>query len=349
MSRDIHLVGSINLSSAEDVLRTVGRGLGDKALRLTDGETGVARSVWIQCQYPFFLGHPQLQMLEEDGDGSMRPPRVPAGGMYTKTRAGLYKGRARLRPGVRAQDVRFDDLGYADWALESYAEFEQLQAEGAIAAHTRFQVDLPSPSSCTRFLFPDLPEISAAYELGLFNEAAKIAAAIPPDRLAIQWDSTDPVTYVQASSAQKEALVADLARLAGGVPEPVQLGFHLCYGDFEGRHTVEPTDLGATVEMANRISEQVDRRVDWVHMPVPRDRSDPEYFAPLTELRLRPGTRLILGLVHDTDGLAGTRKRIEAAAAVYAEFGIATECGMGRRAPESIPDLLRLHVEAAEI
>ena len=40
-------------------------------------------------------------------------------------------------------------------------------------------------------------------------------------------------------------------------------------------------------------------------MPVPRDRSDDAYFAPLTRLKLKPGTQLCLGLVHYTDGDRG--------------------------------------------
>jgi hypothetical protein len=32
---------------------------------------------------------------------------------------------------------------------------------------------------------------------------------------------------------------------------------------------------------------------------------------------------------------------------VVGEFGVATECGLGRRDPATIPDLLRLHAEVA--
>ncbi|MGH8702107.1 MAG: hypothetical protein ACREVR_13175 [Burkholderiales bacterium] len=35
------------------------------------------------------------------------------------------------------------------------------------------------------------------------------------------------------------------------------------------------------------------RRVDWVHMPVPRGRSDEAYFAPLDGLKLQPETELV--------------------------------------------------------
>jgi hypothetical protein len=80
-------------------------------------------------------------------------------------------------------------------------------------------------------------------------------------------------------------------------------------------------------------------------MPVPVDRSDEAYFAPLLDLKLRRRTKLFLGLVHDSDGVEGTRARIAVAAKYASDFGIAAECGFGRRPPETIPNLLRVHSE----
>jgi len=90
--------------------------------------------------------------------------------------------------------------------------------------------------------------------------------------------------------------------------------------------------------------------IDWLHMPVPRGRSDEAYFAPLRHLRLHPGTRLYLGLVHYTDGVEGARKRLMAAEKVVSDFGIATECGFGRRPrAQDIRELLGLHAQIAAL
>ena len=85
------------------------------------------------------------------------------------------------------------------------------------------------------------------------------------------------------------------------------------------------------------------RRIDWFHMPVPSDRTDDAYFAPLEDLGLADTTDLYLGLVHHKDGEAGTRERIEAARGIVSKFGVSTECGLGRRPTETIPELLRVH------
>ena len=54
-------------------------------------------------------------------------------------------------------------------------------------------------------------------------------------------------------------------------------------------------------------------------------------FRAAEKLKLRRETELCLGLVHYTDGVAGTRKRIETAEKFVSDFSIGTECGFGRR------------------
>jgi hypothetical protein len=110
---------------------------------------------------------------------------------------------------------------------------------------------------------------------------------------------------------------------------------------------VEPTDMADMVELANRLTDAMTRPIELIHMPVPRDRSDDAYFAPLKALKLKQQTKLALGLVHHTDGVEGSRRRLAAAERVVKDFAIATECGFGRRRPETIPELLRIHAQLA--
>jgi hypothetical protein len=83
-------------------------------------------------------------------------------------------------------------------------------------------------------------------------------------------------------------------------------------------------------------------------MPVPRDWIDAAYYEPLNNLWPDRSAELYLGLVHLSGGLAATRQRIDLAERFAADFGIATECGFGRRSPDTIPGLLDLHRQAAE-
>jgi hypothetical protein len=86
--------------------------------------------------------------------------------------------------------------------------------------------------------------------------------------------------------------------------------------------------------------------VDFLHMPVPKDRTDADYFKPLARLRGFEDSDLYLGLIHHDDR-AGDRARIGAAGAFAEGFGVSAECGWGRTDPQRVPGLLESHRAAA--
>ena len=188
------------------------------------------------------------------------------------------------------------------------------------------------------------------------REIAQILSAIPADDLVLQWDICVEVLALalqdqlgapwQPPGDPFERYQQALSSMARHVPDPTLMGCHLCYGDLDHKHLVEPPDLGLVVRMANAATRAVSRQIDFFHMPVPRSRDDGAYFAPLKDLEIG-AARLYLGLVHLTDGVEGTLRRTRAAQRVYSGFGVATECGLGRRPRDTIPALYRLHTEAA--
>jgi hypothetical protein len=97
------------------------------------------------------------------------------------------------------------------------------------------------------------------------------------------------------------------------------------------------------VTVANGIVRGLTRNLHWLHLPVPKERSDEKYYEALAGLELHPETELFLGLVHTTDGVEGTQKRIAAALKYAPRFGVATECGCGRRKPDTLVELMRIH------
>lgn len=81
-------------------------------------------------------------------------------------------------------------------------------------------------------------------------------------------------------------------------------------------------------------------------MPIERD--DDEFFAPFRKLGLPADCQLYLGLVHAKDGTEGALRRAQAAKKVVTNFGIATECGLGRcKTPADVRQLLSLHADVA--
>jgi len=341
--RHVHLVGSVPLRDAREVFTTVSGVLGQRLKRIPDGETG-ERSDWITWLEPAFAGNPSLEKSDE---------------LFRVHSTGTARIRYKLRAGKRVQDVRFDNLFYADIAKASYAEFAELKVQGVIPKDVRFQIDLvPAHSVIWLFLQDDLHQpLDPVYNEALKREIDKIAALLPHDQIAIQFDVAsavfarlqrgEPSSYGRTRAEMLSLFANILTSLANRVPADMELLFHFCYGDSNHRHVVEPVDMSDMVDVANRLCADVGRTIQLIHMPVPRDRSDDAYFGPLAQLRLKPETELSLGLVHYTDGVAGTRKRLAAAERHANRFSIATECGFGRRPPETIPELLRIHAEVA--
>jgi hypothetical protein len=258
----------------------------------------------------------------------------------------------KLKDGIAADAVHFEPLGYAEHAAASYQEFCALRERGVIPRDARFLVCIPSPLA---FLFvlvagPDRARVEPGYMRRLLAEIDDIAAAIPPEDLAIQFDCVMEMLVPEGSRASqmddsRDALIARIARAGNRVPAGAQLGYHFCYGDMEHRHSIEPNDMSIMVDMANRLRAALDRPIDFLHVPVPRGRDDDAYFEPLRDLALAPQTELYLGLVHYTDGVEGTRRRMATADRHYTGYGIGTECGFGRRAPETVRPLLEVHRE----
>ncbi len=331
----VHLNGSIPLANAEEVFRVTSSILGNRLQRIPDGETGV-RTNWIGWQAGFLARNPALEFIPADPNVYSSLPHF------------------KLRPGITANELVFDNTGYADAALASYEVFSQLKKSGVIPVHYRFQVSLPTPlAPIVGFIAEeDQATVQPAYEKAMFADLDRIASGIPHNELAIQWDVAiefgllEGVAFTNYAHA-RTSVIEQLVRLGNQVPENVELGYHLCYGDAGHKHFVEPADTSKLVEVANGIAAGLKRSLNWISMPVPRNRSDDAYFAPLKSLQLHPETELYLGLVHLTDGVEGTRRRIEAAQHTIADFGVATECGFGRRPSETIPDLLRIHSAVA--
>jgi hypothetical protein len=343
MSRNVYLVGSVPLANARTVFETVSAVFGPRIKHIPDGETG-ERLNWVFWQEALFADHPAFERSDKD--------------FQLHATSGTTH-RYRLKPGLTARDVTFENIFYADVAIGSYHTFKALKDEGKIAPGTKFQVDLvPAHSVIWLFVDEDLHEaIDPVYNTAVKREIDKLADAIPHDELAIQLDVASAVFArlergdVSSYGATKEEMFETFSRilldLGNHVPKDIELLFHFCYGDAGHRHVVEPTDMRDMVELANRLSAGATRSIELIHMPVPRDRSDEAYFEPLRRLKLRPGTELCLGLVHYTDGIEGTRGRIATAEKFVSDFSIGTECGFGRRDPATIPELLRIHVQAS--
>lgn len=338
-----HFNGSVNLSDAESVMREIAARVPSGVRRIPDGETG-DRGTWILFQLQKFMQLPWLvpdRQLSDDGEYEELP-------------------RLQLADGADLAQVTWPDIGYADAYLESYQVFARLRADGVIPAGVRFQVEYPTPlASIGAYIVPEQQRaLMGSYEEAMFADLARLLAVIPPAEVAVQWDVAVEFSVLEEAFAPGgaqafDAIIAALARCIDQVPSEVPAGLHLCYGDYGHEHFMQPVSLDLQVRVVNAIAAAAGRPVSFVSFTVPQYQREEDYFAPLAGLTADPGTELNFALVpyHPADQATGTTgeqiRLIDAALAASPggrrDWGICTECGMGRVDRDDVPALLDLH------
>ena len=337
----VHLVGSIAMDNCEQVFRDVSASLGPYLQNIPDGETG-ERSRWIYFQRSMLLEHPAMEIDSTEPELSI----YQWDGKLLRSLPLL-----RFREDANLDEVEFQ-TGYDQAADYSYGIFKRLREEGAIPAGVRFQVCLPTPmASCYMYISPkSYDDYLRVYQKSLLKALNRILELIPHKDLCIQYDVCQEVLLFEdyfpyRPPDYQEQIFTELAALGDAVPEEVTLGYHLCYGTPYDEHLVMPKDAGILVQLMNIIIGGAKRRVDFLHIPVPKDRTDQAYFKPLTQFT--GSTKVYFGLIHHDDE-AGDLERIKVARDYVNDFGISTECGWGRADPKRVPALLASHKKAAE-
>lgn len=359
-NRPLMMVGSVPTETAEETFRLLGPRIGDLLVGIPDGEPGF-RNMWMVFNGPHvYEPHPDIEVVNKPaprGESSVfkdLPEWLPT--------SWDEMWRFRIRDGV--DEIAFDNLHYAEFAEESYAVFKRMQEEGVVPGDARFQVSVPMPEDFTRWCTGttrDFMIMTRAVENALVHEIEKIKATVPAEELVVQWDvcwevfacatgdymGKEPLAFT-GDGDPYERFASYIARFSPLLPEGAVNGMHLCYGDLEHTHMIEPDDLSVCVRMANLAAKHSNGRLDYLQMPVPRARTDDAYFDPLKDLDIG-NAKLYIGLVHHTDGVAGTRERLATFKRHYdGPFGVATECGWGRRQTDTIPELIDIHRQVAQ-
>ena len=345
----VHFNGSVNLPDAEAVMREISSRVPVGVRRMTDGETG-DRGYWILFQIRKFLQMPEFEAVTTAGQAyetSDDAPRMP---------------QLRLAEGASADTIEWPSLGYADAYAESFEVFDRLQREGTIPAGVRFQVQYPTPlASMAGTIVPeDQLAVAASYERALFADLDTLLRRLPHDRCAVQWDVAVEFGLLEGAMGPGSAMPVNqvapaLVRCVDRVPAEVPVGLHLCYGDYGHQHFRQPDSLRLQVDLINEVVAAARRPVGWASFTVPQARRDADYFAPLRDLAAGPDTELYFALVpyHPDDQRDGTTsdqvRHIDGALSLSSsgprEWGICTECGMGRVDRSEVPRLLDLHRE----
>lgn len=332
------------MDTREEVFERLSETVGPYISRIPDGETG-KRSRWIAFQREMLMEHPDIEI----------DPTVP------ELEIREWNGRLlrampllRFKDGRDLKSIRFE-TGYDTAALDSYGVFRTMRSDGHIPEGVRFQVCLPTPMS-TAYMYMSHKahrDFIDIYERSLLTTLERILKAVPYEDLAIQYDVCQEVLifedyFPHRPNDYKHQVFDLLGRLGDAVSDDVELGYHLCYGSPADEHLVMPRDTEILVEMLNGIDAAVTRKIDFLHIPVPRGRTDDGYFQPLRNLDIDADIELYVDLIHHDDE-AGDAARMDTARKYLNDFGISTECGWGRTDPARVPGLLESHCRQARL
>lgn len=338
---DVLLVGSVPLATAADVFKLAGETIGDRISCIPDGEIG-DRVYWIlYVAYKLFLNDPSIQTLVRPKNHEWKP-------------AGLDDiFEFKLKDGVKS--LKYGEIGYARAAADSYEALKKARAAGQIPADVRLQVAFPFPHDAVFAFFQhpeDYPVVMAAYEDALARELKLLFTLVPPKDLAVQFDVCTDLLEAEGSfypwsrpETVWDRYVGPVRRLAPLIPADAMLGYHFCYGTFPAKPVIQPKNLDLSVRFANAAVAESGRRVDYMHLTVPIQRSDDAYFQPLTKLKAGDA-KVFMGVVN-VDGADASLKRLQAARKYLPDCGVAAECGFGREPVEKIPGLLAIHKDLA--
>ena len=224
-----HLIGSTALPDAETTFRECTTHLPNRLKRLPDGEPGI-RTNFTVFQIGFFSAVPE--MMTEFKNNMPIPARD-----YTPE---------QVAAGIEKLKQANPSTGYGEAALESYATFARLKAEGVIPRETRFQVCLPTVASVVQIFVQRDFQVAAApvYEAALLGALKRMQEGIPHEELAVQFDlAGDTALWEDVEmyrpwffsgegelKERKEYLVELVVRMIGAVEEGVEVGVHNCYG-----------------------------------------------------------------------------------------------------------------------
>lgn len=354
----------------EDVFRKCSSAIPGRLRRIPDGETG-DRIYFVQFQRRWFQAAPE--MIPEF---KMNAELVMRDFTPEQVKEGIEKILASPRK-----------TGYDDAAIASYQDFKRLRDEGVLPKETKFQVSIPTHiNAIMGFAMRDFQaDIEPIYKESLLQAMRNIQDAIPHEDLAFQIDIASEYIFLENIAMyrpwfykddkdfdkRKEYIYDYIINQLGVVDQDVDVGLHNCYGrrhrlrmalmiansvsgDMAHTHFKEPDSLALIVETNQVIFDRTPHPIKFFQCPVPPSAMDKldYYYEPLKELLPKfkeNGTELYLGVVREDD-LEGTKARVEAAKKAFpdTEFGVATECGLGRVSPEQAESVLKIASEVSE-
>lgn len=344
--RHAHLVGSLPFSNEREAMQHALSALGPRLLSLPDGEIGVVseqfprgeRSSWTAIL-------PMRCMTDVDVWRVVKPVVTNSTGFQKDYQSGM-----KLRPRVKKRDLAGRlDLGWCEYARESYALFRDLRGEREI----KFQVGLPTGLGIAMQIMDKARALryASCFAERLALEANEVLEfVVGKEDLLFQIEL--PCEVFMACKLPKCAAslptrsVLDLVRRIS--PE-ASFGLHLCFGDLNNRTLLSGSrpPLTKVVHFLNALLRKwpASHRLSYVHVPLALANIPPtmdeSWYRPLGLINLPADCRLIAGFVHEKRTLEEHKRILGFVESMSGHtVDVASSCGLGRRSHEIAEEIL---------
>ena len=325
-----HLVGSLPYPDADTAFAEIAARLGGHLKRIPDGETG-ERARWIFWQRARVADHAAMEVGGGRGQGADPPmgrQADPRMGAVPLPRGRSIRRRSSSTPAMRRR------------------RSPHTTASSRCAARESCRTGSASRSACRRRWRSATG--SSRLPPGPISSPPTSAASNPTSRRSAPrfrtttWRSSGtsarrcwPGRAISRTGRPryKQDIAGMLFRLGNAVPEPAELGYHLCYGTPNDEHVVMPKDLANAVEIVHAILGGLERSLQFVHVPAPKHRGRRGLLrAARGVLALPEGCELYLGVIHHDDR-EGDKRRIAAATQTVSELRHRHRMRLGPRRP----------------
>ncbi|HKA51234.1 MAG TPA: hypothetical protein VKK19_16750 [Candidatus Dormibacteraeota bacterium] len=326
MTRKTHLVGSWPGDFGVHAMETALTKLAPHLLRMSDGETG-DRSEWIRPTLEWLRANPDVERVAES--------------KTSQDEFALF----RVLDGHRFRPEHIE-LGYLRAFQQSYPAFQVLR-ERHRQPQISFQVGIPAPFDLAVIAFGanaarDDESLTQAFTRRTLDLVRQIRAEAGDDVIFQIETVIGLVSVARAPAAAQPAvaqrMASELLKLPAAAETGTRFGAHICLGDYHHKATSEAADARPLVLLANALTQSwpAGRPFDYIHVPFAAADEPPSFdegwYAPLRELALPEGVRLVAGFIHeavDVDRLADLLATVEGFAG--REVDVAATCGLGRR------------------
>lgn len=301
---------------------------GPRLRSLADGETG-ERKNWIVHILEGLRNHPDLEVAK-DGNWSNYKDQI----VYKVRKGHTFDGSGL-------------DLGHVASYDQSRPVFDSLRAEFDLPK-LAYQVGVPGDLDLALFTFGIKGPLRhrAAFTDATMRTIRKVQSTSEGD-VVFQLEIPAELVFVTkvpgfAQQLMANRLAVGVVRLAERSPEGTRFGIHLCLGDLDHKALGKMKNASPLVSLANAIAAKwpAGRTLEFMHAPLAAGEEppvmSPQFYRPLTGLRLPAATRFVAGLLHEGRSIEEQKQVLSIVeSSIGRTVGVAAACGLGRRTPDA--------------